>query len=82
MRDKAVEGNPRQTEAYRQQCLEAVGVGEKPDMERYSHLGPEDFGVVRWVVSRGSGCMWLPDSPRTTVKGFKHRLYTRGPPIR
>eukprot|EP00973_Karenia_brevis_P081515 11300327-Karenia_brevis.AAC.1 len=44
MRDKAVEGNPRQTEAYRQQCLEAVGVGEKPDMERYSHLGPEDFG--------------------------------------
>eukprot|EP00973_Karenia_brevis_P077230 10728157-Karenia_brevis.AAC.1 len=33
MRDKAVEGNPRQTEAYRQQCMEAVGVGEKPDME-------------------------------------------------
>eukprot|EP00973_Karenia_brevis_P017592 2413758-Karenia_brevis.AAC.1 len=23
LRDKAVEGNPRQTEAYRQQCLEA-----------------------------------------------------------
>eukprot|EP00973_Karenia_brevis_P061763 8589373-Karenia_brevis.AAC.1 len=44
MRDKAVEGNPRQNQAYRQQCLEAVGVGEKPDMERYSHLGSEDFG--------------------------------------
>eukprot|EP00973_Karenia_brevis_P070622 9818808-Karenia_brevis.AAC.1 len=41
-------------------------------MERYSHLSPEDFGVIQW----------LPDSPRTTVKGFKHRLYTRGPPIR
>eukprot|EP00973_Karenia_brevis_P064081 8905654-Karenia_brevis.AAC.1 len=51
-------------------------------MERYSYLGPDDFEVIRWVVSRGSGCMWLPDSPRTTVKGFKHRLYTRGPPIR
>eukprot|EP00973_Karenia_brevis_P074310 10324028-Karenia_brevis.AAC.1 len=51
-------------------------------MERYSHLGPDDFEVIRWVVSRGSGCMWLPDSPRSTVKGFKHHLYTRGPPIR
>eukprot|EP00973_Karenia_brevis_P077107 10709050-Karenia_brevis.AAC.1 len=35
-------------------------------MERYAHLGPDDFEVIRWVVSRGSGCMWLPDSPRTT----------------
>ena len=26
--------------------------------------------------------MWLPDTPRTTVKGFKHRLVTRGPPVR
>ena len=26
--------------------------------------------------------MWLPESPRTTVKGFKHRLITRGPPVR
>ena len=26
--------------------------------------------------------MWLPDTPRTTVKGFKHRLITKGPPIR
>ena len=26
--------------------------------------------------------MWLPDTPRTTVKGFRHRLITRGPPIR
>ena len=26
--------------------------------------------------------MWLPDSPRTTVKGFRHRLITRGPPVR
>ena len=26
--------------------------------------------------------MWLPDSPRTSVKGFRHRLLTRGPPVR
>eukprot|EP00973_Karenia_brevis_P066282 9212248-Karenia_brevis.AAC.1 len=26
LREKAVEGNPRHTEAYRQQCREAVGV--------------------------------------------------------
>ena len=75
-------GNPRQTEEYRKECREAVGVGEVPDKERYAHLGEHDFEPVRWVVSRGSGCMWLPDTPRTTVKGFKHRLITRGPPIR
>eukprot|EP00973_Karenia_brevis_P029683 4094434-Karenia_brevis.AAC.1 len=51
-------------------------------MDSYAHLGPGHFDMIRWVVSRGSRCMWLPDSPRTTVKGFKHRLYTRGPPIR
>ena len=65
--------------------LGAVGVGEKPDLERYSHLREADFEVIRWVVSRGSGCsgcMWLPDTPRTTVKGFRHRLITRGPPVR
>jgi len=26
--------------------------------------------------------MWLPDTPRTTVKGFKHRLITKRPPVR
>ena len=52
-------------------------------MERYGHLQHEqDFELLRWVVNRGSGCMWLPDSPRTTVKGFRHRLITRGPPVR
>ena len=82
MRNATIEGNPRQTEAYRQMCREAVGVGATPDPERYSHLAESDFGVIRWVVSRGSGCMWLPDTPRTTLKGFRHRLITKGPPIR
>ena len=82
MRNEPVRGNPRQTEEYRKACREAVGVGEKPDTERYPHLKEPDVDVIRWVVSRGSGCMWLPDTPRTTVKGFHHRLITRGPPIR
>ena len=82
MRDQPIIGNPRQTEEYRKMCREAVGVGDTPDRERYAHLKDEDFPALRWVVSRGSGCMWLPDTPRTTVKGFKHRLITKGPPVR
>ena len=82
MRNTTVEGNPRQTEEYKKLCRDAVGVGDTPDPERYAHLKPKDLDVIRWVVSRGSGCMWLPDTPRTTVKGFKHRLITRGPPVR
>ena len=82
MRNLTIKGNPRQTEEYRKMCMEAVGVGDKPDDNRYPHLSGQDFDVVRWVVSRGSGCMWLPDTPRTTVKGFRHRLITRGPPVR
>ncbi|MDP7559647.1 MAG: hypothetical protein QF745_03810, partial [Planctomycetota bacterium] len=82
LRNQTIEENVRQTEGYRTLCTEAVGVGEIPDMERYAHLKPEDFDVIRWCVRRGSGSMWLPDSPRTTVKGFRHRLITRGPPVR
>jgi hypothetical protein len=82
LRNQTIVGNPRQTSEYRTMCREAVGVGEVPDMEKYAHLGPNDFGVMRWVVNRGSGCFWLPDTPRTTVKGFRHRLITRGPPVR
>ena len=82
-----MEGNPRQTEAYRQGCLEAVGLGEQVDMERYGHLQEngnfdQNVGVLRWVVRRGSGCFWLPESERASVKGFKHRLITRGAPVR
>ena len=82
LRAVQVQGNPRQTEEYRESCADAVGVGDKVDWERYKHFKQEDIGVIRWVVRRGSGCMWLPDTPRTTVKGFTHRLITRGPPVR
>jgi len=82
MRDDTITGNPRQTKEYRRMCREAVGVGDKPDMENNKHAKPGDFDVIRWVVSRGSGCMWLLDTPRTTAKGFKHGLIRRGPLVR
>ena len=50
LRNTVIEGNPRQTEEYRRLCREAVGVGEKPDMDRYLHLKEADLDVIRWVV--------------------------------
>ena len=87
LRDKRVDGNPRQTSEYREKCLQAVGLGAEVDMARYGHLQLRgDFGdnvsALRWVVRRGTGCFWVPDSPRSSVRGFKHRLITRGPPVR
>ena len=58
-------------------------MGVAPGLKRYGHFKhPEDFEVVRWVVDRGSGCFWVENTPRTRVRGFKHRLVTRGPPVR
>ena len=83
LRGSTIEGNPRATEEYKQKCVEAVGPGAVPDPARYSHTSGEgNFELLRWVVRRGSGCMWLPGSPGTCVRGFKHRLVTRGPPVR
>ena len=83
LRNETVEGNPRVTEEYRAACCEAVGLGSVPDPERYGHLQhQDDDGLLRWVVCRASGCFWMKDSPRTCVKGFRHRLITRGPPVR
>ena len=64
-------------------CVEAIGLEAVPDPDRYSHISsPDDLGLFRWVVKRGSGCMGLPEFPRTRVRGFLHRLVTRGPPVR
>ena len=60
------------------------------DAVRYAHLVNEtqqlgdsdNVALLRWVVRRGSDCMCSPDTPRTTVKGYRHRLVTRGPPVR
>ena len=56
-------------------------------MKRYGHLNEvrdfeQNLNALRWVVKRGSGCCWLPDSARSSVKGFQHRLITRGPAVR
>ena len=42
----------------------------------------ENIALIRWVIRRGSDCMHLPETPRATVKGYKHRLIARGPPLR
>ena len=54
--------------------LDGIGQLDLADMD--------NVALLRWVVRRGSDCMCLPESPRTTVKGYKHRLVTRGPPVR
>ena len=54
-------------------------------LEGSQHLKLEDsdsVALLRWVVRRGSDCMCLPETPRATVQGYKHRLVTRGPPVR
>ena len=83
LRGEALDGNPRMSEEYKDRCCEAVGLGVAPDQERYSHLQHADeVDLLRWVVRRASGCFWIKDSPRTCVRGFRHRLITRGPPVR
>ena len=46
-------------------------------------LGSTDtVALLRWVVRRGSDCMCLPETSRTAVRDYTHRLVTRGPPVR
>ena len=42
----------------------------------------DNVKLLRWVVTRGTECMCLSDTQRTTVQGYRHRLITRGPPVR
>ena len=72
----------RDSPESKEKCLEALGLGPQPDIDRYGHLKEKDLELLRWAAMRGSGCMWLPSSPRTKCRGFLHRLITRGPPVR
>ena len=74
--------NPRSAEKYRQDCADICGLGATPDKEKYGHLCDADIELLTWCVKRGSSSMWLPESHRTSARGFKHRLITRGPPVR
>lgn len=74
--------NSRITEKYKDECLETCGLGKMLDLEWYGHLSSGDVELLRWVVRRGYSAVWLPDSPRTSSRGFKHRLITRGPSVR
>ena len=75
LRGERLEGNPRATDEYRELCCERVGLRAVVDQERYSHLyTSDDVDLVRWVVKRGAGCFWVHGTPRTAIRGFKHRL--------
>ena len=77
-----MKSNPRSEEAYRQGCIDSCGLGKDLDKEKYGHLTKGGVEMIRFIVKRGASSMWLPDSARTSARGFKHRLITRGPPVR
>ena len=81
LRGENLSANPRGTEDYKLKCLEAVGLGKEVS-DAYSHLSRADIEVLRWAVRRGTGCMWLADTPRTSIRGFRHHLITKGNPVR
>ena len=71
----------------RKTCQEAVGLGEVVDEERYGHLRDvgdfeENVALLRLIVERALGCCWLPDTIRSQLRAFDHRLITTGPPVR
>ena len=80
--DRELKEHPRLTEAYKDQCLKEAGLGKHFDAERYPHLTEQvDRDLLAWAIKRGSGCIWLEGSETTYVRGFKHRLITRGQPV-
>ena len=63
--------------------MKEAGLGDHFDVSRYPHIREQsDKDLLAWAVRRGSGCIWLEESERTYVRGFKHRLITKGPPVR
>ena len=79
LRGERLDGNPRTTPEYKQGCLDRCGLGEDSCKEGYGLLSPATVEMVRWVAKRGASSMRLPDSARTTARGFKHQLITKGP---
>ena len=83
LRDVAMAPNPRGTKEYKEECVRVAGLGPDFDEERYPHLvNPADRALLAFAIERGSGCIWLDGTERTYVRGFRHRLITRGLPVR
>ena len=75
--------NPRATKEYADQCLKEAQLGPYFEKSRYKHIESQaDKDLLAWAIQRGAGCIWLEGSERTYVRAFKHRLVTRGPPVR
>ncbi len=72
--------DPRRTEAYRAQILDAVGLGEDLS-DTYAHLSPDDVAMCRDVIARRAAAFWIDGGPRTMIRGFLH-LIVKGGPVR
>ena len=80
---KEFTSNPRATPEYADQCLKEAELGPYFSEKRYPHIkSAADKALLAWAIQRGAGCIWLEGSERTYVRAFKHRLITRGPPVR
>ena len=80
---KELKSNPRATREYAAKCLKEAELGPHFNQDRYKHLTEQaDKDALAWAVQRGAGCIWLEDSERTYVRAFKHRLVTKGAPVR
>ena len=78
-----IKEDPRAAPEYKDRCVQEAGLGKHFDQKRYPELTKQvDRDLLEWAVRRGSGCIWLEGSPRTYVRGFKHRLITKGPPVK
>ena len=83
LNEEVLQENPRGTQEYKDNCVKEAGLGEHFDEVRDEHLtNQSDRDLLERAVRRVSGCIWLEDTPRTYVRGFKHRLLARGPPVR
>ena len=82
LRGQKLAANPRLSNEYVAKCLDTLGLRAKVDVERYGHLDSCSVELLKRVSARGTSSMWLPDSPRTRALGFKHRLITKGPPVK
>lgn len=80
---KELTSNPRSSPEYAEKCLVEAELGAHFSEKRYEHIKSQaDKDLLAWAIKRDAGCIWLEGSERTYVRAVKHRLVTRGPPVR
>ena len=57
---KELNGNPRATPEYADQCLKEAELAPYFKQSRYPHITSEaDKELLAWAVVRSAGCIWL-----------------------